>query len=214
MSLGARRTLVAVILSVVVLAVIGLLYLQAFAQGRATRSAWMLTQDVQAGATLDDSNVKQVRIPAGGDPFAILDQTPVNKHAARNLAAQTLLRPDDILGEEVAQVPITLRANPPLARGEVIDVFALYQGQTLRVGKRLVVISPASPVVVEVPAASEQAWAALQAASTPLYATTSPGVSVGDQGPTSQDDAIRQLTGSSGGPAPTPIPTPKPSPTR
>jgi hypothetical protein len=162
---------------------------------------------VEAGATLDSSNVKQVRIAAGGDQFTILEQTPVNKRAARNLTAQTLLRTDDLVADEVAQVPVSLRSNPPLARGDVIDVFALYQNQTLLVGKRLVVVSPASPVVVQVPSSSEQAWAALQAASTPLYATRSPGVRL-DQGPTTQEDAIRQLTG-----APAPVPAPAATPT-
>src|SRR6266699_7246987 len=62
-----RRQLVAAALTLVVIAVIGLLYLQAIAQTRAARDAWMVTRDVPAGTVLDPSNVKQVRVPAAGD---------------------------------------------------------------------------------------------------------------------------------------------------
>jgi hypothetical protein len=195
MTLGSRRTLAAVILSVVVLAVIGLLYLEFIVQRNATREGWLVTQDVPAGATLDSSNVKHIRISASNDQFAILEQDPTNKHALRDLRSQTLLRSDDVASQETAQVPITLRASPNLQRGDVIDVFALYNGQTLIVGKRLVVISPSNPIVVEVQASSEQSWIALQANNTPLYASLSPGLSVGASGPVTQQDAISALTG-------------------
>jgi hypothetical protein len=195
MTLGARRTLVALILSVVVLAVIGLLYLQAFAQQGATRSAWLVTQSVTAGTTLNDGNVKQVRVPASGDQFTILTDSPVNKQAARDLAPQTLLRSDDIAGQETALVPITLRANPPLKQGDVIDVFAFSQGTAVLVGQRLTVINPSNPVVVSVSSDKERYWAALLASDTALYATESPSVTVAGQAATTPADAIAGLSG-------------------
>jgi hypothetical protein len=223
MSLGTRRTLVAVILSVVVLAVIGLIYLQVIAQNGATRTAWLVTQQVQAGTTFDSSNVKQVRIPGSGDAFLVLDQSPVNKKAARNLQSQTLLRSDDVVGDEVAMVPVSLRSAPPLQQGDVIDVFATgTDGRTVQVGRRLVVVNASNPVVLQVSAATEQAWITLQANNIPLFATRSPGLTLGSSGGTSVGDALAQLTGSAGSspppspppPPPSPTPTPKASPTR
>lgn len=222
MSLGARRTLVAVILSLVVLAVIGLLYLQAIAQGGATRPAWMVTRNVTAGAAFDTSNVRQVRIPGSGDQFSILTTSPIDKHAARSLNAQTLLRPDDVLSQEVAQVPVTLRTTPQLAQGDVVDVYANVNGRTISVGRRLVVVSAGNPVVLLVPAQDEQAWITLQAGNVSLFAARSPGVSVGDSGTGSVTDAIQQLTGNTVSgpidlnppPSPTPAPRPTPRPTR
>lgn len=224
MSLGTRRTLVAIILSVVVLAVIGLIYLQVLAQNGATRSAWLVTQQVDAGTTLDLTNVRQVRIPSSGDAFLILDQNPVNKKAARNLQAETLLRSDDVIGDETSMVPISLRSTPPLHVGDVIDVFATgSDGRTVQVGKRLVVVNPGNPVVVQVSGGTEQAWITLQANNVPLFATRSPGLSIGGSGGTSVSDAINELTGSTGTSLPTPGPsaspssppsTPKPTPTK
>src|SRR5207302_4607772 len=67
-----RRQLVAAALTLVVIAVIGLLYLQAFAQTRAARDAWLVTRDVPAGTVLDLGSVKRVRIPSAGDQFTVL----------------------------------------------------------------------------------------------------------------------------------------------
>ena len=220
MSLGARRTLVAMILSLVVLAVIGLLYLQAIVQGGATRQAWMLTRNVDAGAAFNASNVKQVRVPGSGDQFSILTASPIDKHAAHSLEAQTLLRPDDVLSQEVAQVPVTLRTTPQLAQGNVIDVYANINGRTISVGRRLVVVSAGNPVVLLVPAQDEQAWITLQAGNVSLFAARSPGVSVGDNGSGSGNvtDAIQQLTGNAVtgpidlNPSPSPPQTPRPTP--
>jgi hypothetical protein len=220
MSLGTRRTLVAAILSAVVLAVIGLIYLQVIAQNGATRSGWLVTREVQAGAALDASNVRQVRIPGSGDQFLVLNQSPIDKKAAHNLQAQTLLRSDDVVGDEVAMVPVSLRSAPPLQQGQTIDVFATGpDGRTVQVGRRLVVVSPSNPVVLEVQASTEQAWITLQANNVPLFATRSPGLSVGSAGGTSVGDALAQLTGSNGSSGPTPPPatpppsTPRPTPT-
>ena len=57
-----QRRLVAAALTVVVLAVIGLLYFQSLSLTRATRSAWMVTRDLGAGAVLGRDNLRQVRI--------------------------------------------------------------------------------------------------------------------------------------------------------
>jgi hypothetical protein len=208
MTLGARRTLVALILTVVVLAVIGLLYLETIAQRNATRPGWLVTQPVQAGDSFNRNNVKEVNVAASNDTYTILTSDPTNKHAARNLPGQTLLRPDDVTSAETTEVPITLRANPPLSRGDTIDVYAYYRNQAIRVGTRLTVVNASNPVVVQVPAADEAAWLALLATDTPLYAAKSPGVSVGGQNPTGPTDAIQQLSGAQITTATVPSPSP------
>jgi uncharacterized membrane protein YgcG len=226
MSLGTRRTLVAVILSVVVLAVIGLLYLQTLAQGRATRTGWIVTQDVEAGSAFTSSNVQQVRIPDAGDSFQLLGRSPVNHRAARLLSAQTLLRPDDVLSQQIARVTVSLRNSPPLSQSQQIDIYAQYQGQSLLVGRDLTVVDT-QPLVLLVPAAQEQAWITLQANDVSLYAAISPGLSAGGSGGQAAGDAIQQLAaaasggggggssgGGGGGTGPTPTPTPSPSPGR
>jgi hypothetical protein len=223
MSLGARRTLVAVILSIVVLAVIGLLFLQTLAQGRATRTGWIVTQEVQAGASFSSSNVQQVHIPDAGDSFQILEQSPINHRAARQLSAQTLLRPDDVLSQTTARVTVSLRNSPPLNVSQQIDIYAQYQGQSLLVGRALTVVDT-QPVVLLVPAVQEQAWITLEANDVSLYAAISPGLSEGSGGGEAAGDAIQQLAaaasgggsgtnggGSGGGGNPTPTPTASPS---
>jgi hypothetical protein len=212
MSLGARRTLVAILLSVVVLAVIGLIFLQVLSQSGATRVGWLVTQDVQAGTQFSAANVKQVRIPSTGDAFSALDHSPIDKKAATNLPANTLLRQDDVVGDETALVPMNLRSAPPLHRGDRIDVFATgNNGKTLLVGRGLVVVTPGNPAVLAVSAGTEQAWITLQANNVPLFATESPGLTVGASGGSSVQDALEELANSTGSAPPAPTPTPQPT---
>ena len=82
-----QRRLVAGALSLVVLAVIGLLYLQALSQGRATRQGWMVTRDLQAGTVLGGGNIKQVHIPTAGDQFVVLTDNPGNRRVAHAMRA-------------------------------------------------------------------------------------------------------------------------------
>jgi hypothetical protein len=220
-SLGARRTLVAVILSIVVLAVIGLLFLQTLSQGRATRTGWIVTEDIEAGTSFTSSNVQQIHIPNAGDSFEILGQSPINHRAARQLSAQTLLRPDDVLSQTTARVTVSLRNSPPLSVSQQIDIYAQYQGESLLVGRALTVVDT-QPVVLLVPSVQEQAWITLEANDVSLYAAISPGLSEGGEGGQAAGDAIQQLaeaaggggsnTGGGGGGNPTPSPSASPSP--
>ena len=88
-----QRRLVAAALTLVVLAVIGLIYLQVVAQSRATREAWLLTHDVSAGALLDGSNVKKVRVPLAGDQFSLLQESPMQRRTAHRLAMGDSMTP-------------------------------------------------------------------------------------------------------------------------
>jgi hypothetical protein len=214
-----RRQLVAAALTVVVIAVIGLLYLQAVAQSRATRQAWMLTHDVAAGALLDDVDVKQIRVPSAGDQFSVLDGSPVRRRAAHRMGGQTLLTADDLLSEDTVQVAVSVRTAPSLAAGDTLDVYAVVGSRTVLVGRRLIVVGASSPLTLLVPAADEPDWVALEANNVSLFAAKSTGVGVPPNSGVGVGDAISSLSGISqngpvltGGGQPTSTPTAPPSP--
>jgi hypothetical protein len=232
-----QRRLVAGALTLVVLAVIGLIYLQVIAQSRATRAAWLLTHDVTAGALLDGSNVKRVRVPLAGDQFSLLQESPLQRRTAHRLAAQSLLRPDDLLGNDLVQVPVSVRSAPSVGVGDSIDVYAVVGSRTVLVGRRLVVAATGNPMTLVVSAPDEPYWIALQANNVSLFVAKSGGVGVPSvsQG-VGVTEAVANLSGSAVGgpvltspagpgltsptpaiqPAPTPIPStpPPPSPAR
>jgi hypothetical protein len=191
-----QRRLVAGALTLVVLAVIGLLYLQALAQQRATRQAWMVTRDLQAGAVLGANNVKKVRIPAAGDQFTVLSDDPARRRVAHAMRAQTLLSPSDVLSREVVQVPVSVRAAPSVSAGDTVDVYAVVGTRAVLVGRHLIVAATGNPLTMLVSANDEPYWIALQANNVSLFASKSDGVGVPDSGGVSVSDAIAGLTGS------------------
>jgi hypothetical protein len=223
-----RRQLVGAALTLVVIAVIGLLYLQTIAQSRATRDAWMLTHDVVAGALLGDGDVRHIRVPAAGDQFTLLDSSPLHRRAAHRMSAQTLLTPYDLLDEDTVQVPVSVRVAPGVADGDTLDVYAVVGGRTVLVGRRLIVAGAGNPMTLLVGAADEPNWIALEANNVSLFAAKSSGVGVPQNPAVAVGDAISSLSGTSqtGGvlagtgqpsivaaPAPTPPPptaTPRP----
>jgi hypothetical protein len=221
-----RRQLVGAALTLVVIAVIGLLYLQAAAQSRATRDGWMLTHGVVAGALLGDGDVKRVRIPATGDQFALLEDSPLHRRAAHRMGAQILLSADDLLGDDMVQVPVSIRAVPGVAAGDTLDVYAVVGTRTVLVGRRLVVIGAGNPMTVLVAAPDEPNWVALEANNVSLFAAKSSGVGVPQGSGVAVSDAIASLSGVSqtgpvlsGGPPlggspapPPPSASPRPSP--
>ncbi|HEY7201162.1 MAG TPA: hypothetical protein VIC57_13145 [Candidatus Dormibacteraeota bacterium] len=221
-----RRQLVGGALTLVVIAVIGLLYLQTLAQSRATRQAWMLTRDVAAGTLLHAGDVKRIRVPAAGDRFALLDGSPLNRRAAHRMSAETLLTADDLLGEDTVQVPVSVRAAPGVVAGDTLDVYAVVGSRTVLVGRHLVVVGTGSPMTLLVAAADEPNWVALEANNVSLFAAKSAGVGVPANPAVAVGDAISSLSGVSpvgpvliggapppGTPAtPAPAPTPRPSP--
>jgi hypothetical protein len=191
-----RRQLVAAALTLVVIAVIGLLYLQAFAQTRAARDAWLVTRDVPAGTVLDPSSVKRVRIPSAGDQFTVLAASPLHRRAAHRLDRQTLLTDQDLLSQDTVQVPVSVRASPAVAAGDTLDVYAVVGNRTVLVGRHLVVGAAGNPMTLLVPAADEPSWVALQANNVSLFAAKSAGVGVPGVGGVAVNDAISNLSGS------------------
>jgi hypothetical protein len=220
-----QRRLVAAALTLVVLAVIGLIYLQVVAQSRATRQAWLLTREVPAGGLLDDSNVKKVRVPLAGDQFSVLEESPMQRRAAHRLDSHSLLRPDDLLGTETVQVPVSVRSAPSIGVGDSIDVYAVVGNRTVLVGRRLVVAATGNPLTLIVSASDEPYWITLQANNVSLFAAKSRGVGVPSEGQgIGVTEAVANLSGSalsgpvltgpgaSGAPTPAPPATPTPPP--
>lgn len=214
-----QRKLIGTALTLVVIAVIGLLYLQAIAQSRATREAWTVTRDVAAGTILDASNTRSIHVPSVGDQFSILDRSPVNRRAAHRLSAQTLLTRDDLMSVDTVQVPVAVKVAPAVAAGDTLDVYAVVGARTVLVGRRLVVVAPGNPMTVLVAAADEPYWIALEANNVALFAAKSGGVGVPSNPGVAVNDAISSLAGSaqSGpvltGTAPTSSPSSRPAPT-
>jgi hypothetical protein len=221
-----RRQLVGAALTLVVIAVIGLLYLQTIAQSRATRDAWVLTRDIAAGALLGDADAKRVRVPAVGDQFTVLDASPLRRRTAHRMRAQTLLTADDLLDEDTVQVPVSVRIAPGVSEGDTLDVYAVVGGRTVLVGRRLIVAGAGNPMTLLVGAADEPNWVALEANNVSLFAAKSTGVGVPPNPAVAVSDAISSLSGTSQGgtvlagagqpavptPPASPQPTPRPSP--
>jgi hypothetical protein len=190
-----RRQLVAIGLTLVVMAVVGLLYLQAVAQGRATRPAWLVTRPIVAGTLLDQTNVKQVRVADSGDPFNVLESSPLHRRAAHAMSAATLLGPDDLLSEEEVQVPVSVRAAPGLAAGDSVDLYAVVGPRTVLVGRHLLVFATGNPLTLLVAAADEPSWVALEANNVTLFAARSSGVGVPANPTVTVTEAIATLSG-------------------
>lgn len=190
-----RRQVVAAGLTLVVVAVIGLLYVQAFAQARASREAWMVTRDVPAGAVLDRDTVRRVHVASVGDQFAVLEESPVGRRAAHRLGARRLLSADDLAGPDTVQVPVSVRVAPGVIAGDTLDLYAVVGGRTVLVGRRLVVVSPGSPMTLLVPAADEASWVALEANNVALFGAKSSGIGVPGSPGVAVNEAISSLSG-------------------
>jgi hypothetical protein len=197
--------------------------MQASNESRATRAAWLITKDLGPGSLLDPSNVKQVRIPQGGDHFVVLQDQPYGKRLNHAMSAQSLLAPADVYSRDLTQVAVSLRAAPSVGPGDTIDVYAVMGSRTVMVGRSLVVIGAGNPVTVLVPAADEASWITLQANNVPLYAAKGNGLGVPSTNSVAVTDAVATLSagaaaipalpaGSMSSPSPAGGASPRPTP--
>jgi hypothetical protein len=174
----------------------------------------VVTQQVGAGQVIAAAMIHEAHIPDSADAFAILTETPVGRRAAHRLDERSLLRPDDLLGTDQVEVPISFKSAVGVGAGDRVDVYAQVGGRTILVARGLRLLGPN---VALVPAQDEALWITLAGSPTALYAARSSGldVLVPSSGIT-VDDAIRGLAGIAGqGPGSAGgTPAPSPSPTR
>ena len=200
---------------ILILAVIGAVYFQIYAGSHATRTAWMLTQDVAAGTLLTSGNVEQVTVADSGTSFLVLSQDPIAGHrrAGHGMRASHLLAPDDLMAADDQLVPVTFASSPGLQPGDTIDVYAVSGNGTIQVGRGVIV---ASSHAIWVSAREAPYWVALQAANAQLIAVQSYGADGGAADQVDLQQAIAALHraaagGGSASPAPTTSPAPAPS---
>src|SRR5215470_7782422 len=137
----SRSVLVAIVAMLVFVVVAGAVYLELLASTGAKDLVWEVSRSVTAGEVLTPDNVQQQRIPHAGENLDFYTgqlQSGVSR-AAHDMGAGTILFQDDVLNQDLALVNLTLKAPPQLARGQTIDVYAQIGGQTVMVGRRLVV---------------------------------------------------------------------------
>ena len=202
-------TLVAI--SLVILGLGGLVAYSQIQNQRSSRSIWVVSSQVSAGDTFTTSNVQQVKVPGTPDQFAVYTGSPVGKHSALTLSVNHPLTPEDVINIDLSEVPIVLKSPIPVSPSDSIDVYALYNGTTVVIGKHLIVRAT-NPLTVLVPTSDEPAWITMLANQVSLYAAKSNGLGV----PTtnlSATDAINQLS-QNALPSPSPSPLPSPSPTK
>jgi hypothetical protein len=177
---------------IVVIAFIGAVYLQIYEGSRATRSGWMLTQDVTTGTLLTAQNVERVQIGAEGTPFALLSTDPITsrEHADHTMQASHLLAPDDVTQSGVVLAPVTFASSPSLSTGEEVDVYVTVGQTVYQVGRDLTVQDAGS---IWVPAQEEADWVALQANHATLIAVRSGGAVAPQGASASLQQALQDL---------------------
>ncbi|MGH7912774.1 MAG: hypothetical protein ACREQM_06855 [Candidatus Dormibacteraceae bacterium] len=202
----------------IMLAVIGAIYLEVYNSSQASRQAWMVTQDVVAGAAFNGGNVERVSIPVSSASFEVLTENPITNHlrAGHAMPPSTLLTPSDLLGRTDVLVPISFAAAPGLSGGDHVDVYVVVDGTVTEVGRNLVVASPHS---IWVPPGDEADWVALQGTNATLVAVRGAGTGgpstnrIGIQQAIAElNQATRGRQGGAGGPGGSPAPAPTPTP--
>lgn len=224
----SRNVMVAIVAMLVFVVVAGAVYLELLASAGAKDLVWMVSRSVSAGDMLTSDNVQQQRIPHAGnlDYYSGALQAGVSR-AAHDMGAGTILFQDDVLNQDLALVNLTFKAPPVLSPGQTIDVYADVQGQTVMVGRHLVVnqigsSSNSTSIAVLVPAADEPHWINLEAGNVALFAARSSGIGVPQLRAQTVQDAIQALSGGATGatgagtgtitqPPPTAFPTPSPT---
>lgn len=195
-----RRLAAAVFFSAVIVAVLALIVYTERTNATQTVSVWIVTHDVAAGSSYDANDVQlvQVRAQAGDFNYETHGPSAFPARFARGLAANDILRGDDLVANAAESVvALTVEAPPPLAAGENIDVFAaLADDQQVLVGHDLIVntVSGGS-ITVLVPVADEASWIAVGSSNVALHvALTVPGAQVAPS-PLGASAAIRILCG-------------------
>lgn len=187
--LGGRRALQIGVLSAALVIVLGFLALDTIGRPQDTRAVWVMTHSVQAGTTLDNSSVREERIPATRDPYSYLASAPLGHFAAHSLSSGDILRDDDVETSPLVEVPIKLGGFQGSA-GDSVDIYAIEGGRATLVGRGVTVISGNT---IQVPASDEPLWIAVYGSSTSLVGARSNGTGVPDAAAVSGVEAARRL---------------------
>ena len=199
--LGGRRGLQIGVLTAALLVVLAFLALDTLGRAQDTRSVWVMTHSVLAGASLDPSSWREERIPATRDPYSYLASAPSGKFATHSLSPGDILRVDDVEPTPRVSVPVKLGGYQPVA-GDLIDIYAVEGGKASLVGRGVTVVNATT---IEVAASDEPLWIALYGSSATLLSARSNGTGVPDASTTTGADAIKRLaTLAQGGGSPTP----------
>ncbi len=197
-----RRLAAAAFFSAVIVVVLALIIYTERTNATETVSVWIVTHDVTAGTAFDSSDVQLIQVRAGsGDfNFEVLGPEAFPARFARSMAANDILRNDDLIANTAqSEVALTVENPPPLAAGDDIDVFAALSGdQQVLIGHDLVVNTVSGgALTVLVPVDDEASWIAVGSSNVALHvALTVAGAQIAPS-PLSAGTAIHLLCGSS-----------------
>lgn len=187
--LGGRRGLQVGVLTGALLVVLSFLALDTIGRPQDTRAVWVLTRSVGAGATLDNSVIREERIPATRDSYSYLTASPAGRFAAHSLSPGDILRQDDVESAPLVAVPVKLggyQAGP----GDTVDIYAIEGGKATLVGRGITVVNNNT---IQVPASDEPLWIALYGSSATLLGARSNGTGVPDGSTISGAEAAHRL---------------------
>ena len=183
-----RRVLAIGAVVAVLLAALGLGAGLLLVNANAKTNAWVVTESLPAGTTLDASMAHTIQVATGADAYTVLTASPIGHQLAHAMQANDVLRPDDLVSGATVQVPVTFKLAPGLSPNSVIDIYAIGGSSsnaavsaaagTRLIARGITVVAVGSPDVIEVPAEQEPLWVTLASSSVTLIATLSNGVSV------------------------------------
>lgn len=204
--MNRRRVIAALFFSSVIVAVLVVMVVLQQANTQQSVAVYILKHPVLAGTRYSDGDVAVVTVRASEGDFSYTHRSPEQFSAryAQNLAANDLLRDDDLVDvASQVEVAVTLQAPPPLSAGDRVDIFAtLGGGRQGRIGQGVTVLSASGgALTILVPIDSEEAWVAVASSSVALHGVRTSAQQTTTLQPLSPDGAVTQLCGSSCGPA-------------
>jgi hypothetical protein len=203
---GGRRGLQVAVLTMALLVVLAFLAIDTLGRGQETRSAWVMTRSVAAGAPLDAGSVREDHIPVTRDPYSYVTSSPAGRYAAHALSPGDILRPDDVEAAPLVAVPVKLGGYQPNS-ADTIDIYVVEAGKATLIGRGVTVLNATT---IQVPASDEQLWIALYGSSATLLAARSNGTGVPDGGALSGGEAAKRLSGIAQGGSVSSRPSPSP----
>jgi hypothetical protein len=196
--MNRRRVFAAILLSLSLVAVLGVIVYVEKASATQTVTVFMARSDIPAGAGYDETTVQTASIRAEEGTFAYQRQGPTAVHArfGNTLHAGDIVRSDDLVPvEDQVEVALTLTASPAISPGDTIDIYGTVNGTTVLLGQHLRATTGGATLTVLVAAQDESAWAAVVSSSTPFHAVKSSAAAASPARSMTTDQAVRLLCG-------------------